>query len=68
MTPKTRVVGRRQEPPAGQIPSPEARAKMAEMASYTTRAPKGVFHYRSHEEANRAREEWLLQAMTEKAR
>ncbi len=33
------------------------------MASYRTRAPKGVFRYRTHEEANRDRERWTLEAM-----
>ncbi len=36
---------------------------MAQMAQYRTRAPKGVFHYKSHEEANRDRERWLMEAM-----
>ena len=36
---------------------------MTRMAGYLTRAPKGVFHYRSHEEANRDREQWLIEAM-----
>jgi len=36
---------------------------MTQMAQYRTRAPKGVFHYRSHEEANRDRERWLIDAM-----
>ena len=32
------------------------------MASYRTRAPKGVFIYGSHEEANRARDAWTVDA------
>jgi hypothetical protein len=36
---------------------------MAANASYVTRAPKGVFIYRSHEQANADREQWLLDAM-----
>jgi hypothetical protein len=33
------------------------------MARYRTRAPKGVFRYQSHEEANRDRERWIVEAM-----
>jgi hypothetical protein len=40
-----------------------AREAMTQMAQYRTRAPKGVFHYRSHEEAHRDRERWLIDAM-----
>jgi hypothetical protein len=36
---------------------------MSQMAQYRTRAPKGVFVYRSHEEANQDRERWLIDAM-----
>ena len=36
---------------------------MTRMADYETRAPKGVFHYRSHEEANLDSERWLIAAM-----
>ena len=41
---------------------------MGRMANYLTRAPKGVFIYRSHEEANRARDAWLLDAMVARRR
>jgi hypothetical protein len=58
-----RVVGRRRQPPIGQPPSPEARAAMAANARYRTRAPKGVYRYRSHEEANADRASWLIEAM-----
>jgi len=58
-----RVVGRRRRPPIGQLPSPKARAAMAECARYLTRAPKGVFIYRSHEEANTDRTRWQVEAM-----
>jgi hypothetical protein len=36
---------------------------MTQMAQYLTRAPKGVFRYTSHEEANRDRERWQLAAV-----
>jgi hypothetical protein len=38
---------------------------MAEMARYRTRAPKGIFLYRSHEEANRDRDRWTVDAIVE---
>ena len=63
-----RVVGKRQRPAAGKPPSPEAREAMTRMAQYLTRAPKGVFIYRSHEEANRDRERWLIESMVDKHR
>ena len=36
------------------------------MADYLTRAPKGIFRYKSHEEANRDRDEWQVSAMVAK--
>ena len=63
-----RVVGGRLRPEPGQPPSPRARRAMGEMARYRTRAPKGVFLYRSHEEANRDRDRWLVDAIVEKLR
>ncbi len=63
-----RIVGRRQRPPFGQPPEPEARAALAEMARYVTRAPKGVFIYRSHEEANADRDRWTADALVAKHR
>jgi hypothetical protein len=41
---------------------------LAEMARYTTRAPKGVFLYRSHDEANADRERWTVDAIVAAAR
>jgi hypothetical protein len=38
---------------------------MAKMARYRTRAPKGVFIYASHEEANRDRDRWITEAIVE---
>jgi hypothetical protein len=60
-----RVVGGRKTPPPGEPPSREAQEALARMASYRTRAPKGVFRYASHEEANRDREAWQVEAMAE---
>ena len=39
---------------------------MTRMANYLTRAPKGIFRYKSHEEANRDREKWQLAAIVDK--
>jgi hypothetical protein len=58
-----RVVGGRLAPLPGEAPTKAAREAMSQMARYRTRVPKGVFHYRSHEEANRDRERWLTDAM-----
>ena len=63
-----RVVGKRKRPEPGVPPSRIARQAMGEMARYRTRAPKGIFLYRSHEEANRDRDAWLMDAMVEKRR
>jgi hypothetical protein len=38
---------------------------MTRMAAYRTRVPKGVYIYRTHEEANRDRDRWLVDAMVE---
>ena len=61
-----RVVGRRVAPPVDALPSAEAREAMTRMAQYLTRAPKGVFRYASHAEANRDRDRWRLAAMLAK--
>jgi len=61
-----RVAGRRLPPPVGALPTPETRAAMTRMANYLTRAPKGIFRYKSHEQANRDREQWQVAAVVEK--
>lgn len=58
-----RVVGRRTQAPLGAPPSVESREALAQMAKYLTRAPKGVFRYRSHEEANAERDRWIVDAI-----
>jgi hypothetical protein len=57
------VVGKRPRPQPGEPPSAAAREALAKMATYRTCAPKGVFIYDSHEAANRARDEWTVQAI-----
>ena len=61
--PIQRTVGKRTTPPPGVLPSPEARAAMTANARYMTRAPKGIFFYKNHEEMIRDRERWTLDAM-----
>jgi len=60
-----RVLGRRQKPPVGEPPSQEARAAMDTLHRRGVRAPKGVFRYANHEEANRDWEAWLARSMAE---
>jgi len=61
--PIQRIVGKRVTPPPGTMPSPEARAAMTANARYVTRAPKGVFFYKSHEEMIQDRERWTIDAV-----
>lgn len=64
--PIARTVGRRQSR-AGQPLTSADRAAMICVAQYVTRAPKGVFRYRSHAEMNADRLRWIVAAMTAKA-
>lgn len=66
MAQATRTIGRRSPPPPGELPSERARQAMTQMAQYRTRAPKGVYHYASHEDANRDRDRWQLEAIVAK--
>ena len=63
--PLQRVVGRRQVRPMGQPQSPDAalQALLIELSRTRTRTPKGVFRYRTHEEANRDQERWRALAV-----
>jgi hypothetical protein len=45
------------------MPSAEARAAMTANARYVTRAPKGIFFYKSHEEMIQDRERWTVDAV-----
>lgn len=58
-----REVGKRRRPPAGEPPAKAARDAMTAMANHRTRAPKGVFIYASHEQANQDWEIWRQEAM-----
>jgi hypothetical protein len=61
--PIQRVIGKRVAPPPGVLPTPEARAAMTANARYITRAPKGIFFYKNHEEMIRDRERWTIDAV-----
>ena len=63
-----RVVGRRTPPPLGAPPPIESREALIAMARYRTRAPKGIFVYRSHAEMAADRLRWTVDAMLERAR
>jgi len=61
--PIQRTVGKRVTPPPGALPTAEARAAMTANAQYITRAPKGIFSYKNHEEMIRDRERWTIDAV-----
>lgn len=61
--PIQRVIGRRKTPRPGMPPSAKAREAMTANAQYRTRAPKGLYFYKNHEEMTRDRERWTLDAM-----
>ena len=63
-----RVVGKRKMPLPGQNGPSEADVLASQeiaMAAPRT-APKGVYRYRSHDEANRDAERWAIDAMVER--
>ncbi len=49
-------------------PTPEEIAWIRSMSQYRTRVPKGVFRYRSHEEANADWERWHAELVAETVR
>ena len=63
-----RIVGKRSRPPLGEPPSAEAQAAHASLQRYRTRAPKGIFLYRSHEEMEADRLRWTVEAMVHHAK
>lgn len=58
-----RVVGTRQHGAPGEPPGAAVRSALAKLARASTGAPKGVFKFRSHEEANAQREAWTVAQM-----
>jgi hypothetical protein len=65
--PIQRTVGKR-TPRDGQPLSPADRAAVNANANYRTRAPKGVFLYRTHEEMEADRLRWTVDAMVQRQR
>ncbi|MEZ5562937.1 MAG: hypothetical protein R3F27_08305 [Gammaproteobacteria bacterium] len=63
--PISRTIGRRQTR-EGQLPTATDRDAMARMAQYLTRAPKGVFRYRSREAMEADRLRWTVDAVVAK--
>jgi hypothetical protein len=61
--PIQRTIGKRVAPPPGVLPSVQARAAITANAQYLTRAPKGIFFYKSHDEMIRDRDRWTLDAV-----
>ena len=61
----SKILGDRQTPRLGALraPSAEERAWMARMAPAQTRVPKGIFRYRSLQEANADWERWQADAI-----
>lgn len=62
----SRIIGQRQAPVLGTLraPTAEERAWAARMAPAQTGVPKGVFRYRSMQEANADWERWQAAAIT----
>jgi hypothetical protein len=62
----SRVIGHRQTPVLGSLraPSADERAWVARMAPSRTRVPKGVFRYRSPDEASADWERWQADAVS----
>lgn len=67
MSEYSRTVGSRTPPPFGALrpPTAEERAWMVGFARQRTRVPKGLFRYRSHDEANADWERWQAAALAE---
>ncbi len=65
-----REIGTRKRRPLGaaRAPTRQERAWVERMARHPTRIPKGVFRYRSHEEANLDWEKWHAEQVLEMAR
>lgn len=62
----SRIVGQRQTPQLGalRVPDADERAWIARMAPAQTRVPKGVFRYRSLQEASADWARWQADALT----
>jgi hypothetical protein len=60
-----RTVGKRVSPKMESLrkPSQDERRRLAEINSIPYFAPKGVHRFTSHEEANMAHQEWLVETV-----
>ena len=65
--PLSRTIGKRLVRD-GQAMTSDDRARMTAMVGYTTRAPKGVFIYHSHDEMEADRLRWTVDAMVANAK
>lgn len=66
--PFVRIVGHRVRPAPGAVPTAARREALATLARRRTRAPKGVFIYRSHEEMAADRLRWTVDAIVDRER
>ena len=67
--PIARTVGRRTRRPLGMMPPAEARAALNAWSKHLkTCMPKGVFRYATHDEMERDRNLWRVQAIVETIR
>jgi hypothetical protein len=67
--PIARIVGRRKQAPAGVPLTGATRAALDSLAkNRLTRAPKGVFRYATHDDMQRDRERWQVQAIVDTQR
>ena len=66
----SRVIGQRQASHLGalRVPTADVRAWIARMAPAQTRVPKGVFRYRSLQDASADWERWQADAITAAAK
>ena len=65
---ETRVVGHRKPRDLAEKPGPptcQEQAWLLSFATRRTRVPKGIFRYRSHEEANAAWDRWNAELVAE---
>jgi hypothetical protein len=65
-----RIIGQRRQRPVGELrpPTAEERAWVRAMASRRSRVPKGVFRYRTMDEANADWERWHVELVVETER
>ncbi|MBU0498955.1 MAG: hypothetical protein KJ558_00765 [Gammaproteobacteria bacterium] len=62
-----RTIGKRRQREIGPLapPTPEERAWLASFAGRRTSVPKGIYRYRTHEEANADWDRWNAERVAE---